>query len=405
MKTLEEIKKHKKKQNIIAGIILILGTFFAYTLFGPKNQENQVKNNQDVAYSVKVMTISQNSSKIAKLKKSVSLSVGEGEAQAISEFSGRIKTINFEVGDQVSQGQTLAVFDQSDSQNSPKVSLKSAQKNYDFVEDNLKKTKDVAEKSIDLAKRAVEIAELRKDQASTDAEKDLADENLKIAKDQKEQAESSAQIQINGAKIQLEQVGLALSQSQIAYEKTIIKAPISGVINSKKINQEDFLSPGQVVAEIVGRGKIEALLYLNQDEINRIKPKDDVEILISGKSYKGKIDSYSKIANPNNGRFEVKIVSTENISQNTNQTAQVILNIYLDSPDQNSFFVPLDAVNIGQTKKEVFVVENGKAKAKNVELGRIIGTQIEVLNGLQTGDVLVIENSRNLQDGQAVKVQ
>ncbi len=403
MKTPEEIRKHKKKQNIVAGIILIAGTFLAYIFFGPKNQENKVESVQEVASLVKVMTISEDSSRIAKLEKTVSLSAGGSQAQIISEFSGRIKTVNFQVGDKVSEGQVLAVFDQSESQNSFKVSLESAEKNYNLTQDNLSETKDLVEKSIDLASRAVKIAEIGEDQASTDDEKKLAEQNLKIAKDQKKQAEVSAGIQVNGAKIQLEQSAQALKQSKIAYEKTIIKAPISGVISSKKIRQEDFLSPGQVVAEVVGEGKVEAVMYLNQEEIDRIKLDDDVEIFIDGKNYSGKIDSYSKIANENNGRFEVKIVSTDNISGNANQTAQVVLNIYL--ANQNSFFVPLDSVNIGQTKKEVFIVLDGKAKAKNVELGKIIGTQIEILSGLQNGDVLVVENSRNLQDGQIVKIK
>jgi RND family efflux transporter MFP subunit len=404
MKTQEEIIKHRKKQNIIAGMILILGTFFAYTFFGAKNEDNKIEKAQEVASLVKVMTISDDSSKVARLEKTVSLSASGVEATAISEFSGRIKIVSFEVGDRVIEGQTLAVFDQSTQKNSPKVSLESAEKNYQLTKDNLEETKELVEKSIDLAERAVKLAELTKDQASTGEKKDLAEQSLKIAKDQKKQAEVSAEIQTNGAKIQLEQSAQGLQQAKIGYEKTIIKAPISGVVSSKKISQEDFLSPGQVVAEIVGAGKVEALLYLNQEEISRIKENDSVEIVIDGESYDGKIDSYSKIANESNGRFEVKIVSADNISGNANQTAQVLLNIYLKSEKQNSFFVPLDAVNIGQTKKEVFVIVDGKAKAKNVKLGKIIGTQIEILSGLEDGDVLVIENSRNLQDGQVVKI-
>ncbi|KKP80331.1 MAG: hypothetical protein A2271_04625 [Candidatus Moranbacteria bacterium RIFOXYA12_FULL_35_19] len=403
MKTPEEIRKHKRNQNIISALILILGTFFAYIFFGPKNQDKQIESVQETASLVKVMTISQDSSKKAKLEKTVSLSAGGGQAQVISEFSGRIKAVNFEVGEKVSEGQVLAIFDQSESQNSLRVSLESVEKNYQLTKDNLEETKDLVEKNIDLANRAVKIAEIGKDQANTDDEKNLAEQNLKIAKDQKKQAEVSAEIQINGAKIQLEQVAQALKQSKIAYEKTIIKSPISGVINSKKINPQDFLSLGQVVASVVGEGKVETVLYLNQEEIDRIKINDSVEIVIDGKNYSGKIDSYSKIANENNGRFEVKIVSTDNISRNANQTAEVFLNIYL--ANQASFFVPLDSVNIGQTKKEVFVVRDGKAVAKNVELGKIIGTQIEILSGLENGEVLVVENSRNLQDGQLVKLK
>jgi len=406
MKTQEELKKHKKRQNIIAILILIFGTIFSYILMGPSKDDikNIPESSQKISASVKTIIISKDNSKIAKLEKSITFAAGESEANVISENSGRIKSVNFEVGDEVFEGQVLASFDQSDSENSQKISFESSRKNYGKLRDSLEKTEELVEENIDLAKRAVEIAEIGKDQASTDSEKDLARQNLKIAKDQKKQAEISADIQVNGLEIQLEQSKLALQQAEIAYSKTFIKAPISGVVNSKKIDSEDYLSLGQAVASIVGNGKAEAKVFLNNNEIKRIKKGDSVEILIDDKNYKGKIISKSEIANIDNGRYEVKIASLENISSVANQTGKIILNLYLSSSENNSFFVSLDAVNMGQNKKEVFIVKDSKAVSRQVEIGKIIGSEIEILSGLEDGDVLITENSRNLQDGQLVKV-
>lgn len=409
MRTQEEQKKHERRQNIIAVAILILGTFFAYLIFAPKKNNDTQVSNQGPAQSaalVKTMEIKADGSRVAKLEKTATWEAGSESAEAVSEYSGRIKSVSFEVGDRVAEGQVLAIFDQSNIENSPKASFESAQKSYNLAEENLSDIKDVTEKTIDLAERALKVAKIQRDQVENDStstkeEKDLAKQNVKIAEDQKEQAEESTDVQKNGAQIQLEQARLALNQSRIAYENTIVKSPISGTVVSKNITGEDFLNPGDKVAEIVGNGKLEAIVYLNQNEIERIKTGDSAEIKIGEKTYPGIVSSYSGIANSGNERFEAKIISENNMTEKANSTGSVILNAYLESSD--SFFVPLDAVNIGQDKKEVFIVENEKAIAKSVELGKIIGTQIEVLSGLKVGDVLVIENSRNLTDGQSVR--
>lgn len=412
---IESRKKHIKKQNAISAAILIVGTVLSFFIFGPHGLKSEDESSvaaenlqPGVVSVVSVIELGKDETKVAQLEKTATLEPQGNGADVVTEYSGRIQSVDFEVGSYVREGQILAIFDQGNKQNSPKVSLESAQNSLQLALDNLERTKEIADESEELAESAVEIAEIQLKQAKDGDDKraeDLAEENLDIAEDQEDQTKQSSELQINSARLQVEQARGAADQAKIAYEKTIVKAPISGLIVSKNINKDDYLNPGKIVAQVVKQGQLQAKIYLSGDEIGRIKKGDKTRIVVGEKEYAGEIVSFSLIANNSNGRFEVLIRTTDNLSEQTNKNASIFLNVYLDENADGKFFVPLDALNIGQQKKTVFVVEDGKAVSREVETGIIIGTQIEVKSGLSQGDILAVENNKNLQDGQEVKIQ
>jgi multidrug efflux pump subunit AcrA (membrane-fusion protein) len=401
--TVEETRKKKiKRQNLAALAILVVGTALSFVLFGPKNDIQNEDTDNSIAKKVKVLELKPNETNRAILEKTVQFKAIDS-SEAVAEYSGRIKQTDFEIGDLVSAGQVLAVFDQSDLSNSAKISFQSAQNSLELAEKNLKQAKDLAEESVDLAKDAVDLAEIQLDQAKDSGDNEaieLAEENLKMAENRKDQAEISAQSQINGAQIQVEQAKLGLNQAQVGYEKTFIKAPIGGYIVSKNIKEEDYVAAGFSVAQIAGKGELEGRVYLNQDEANRILVGDEVDAAFGSEIIKGRIASVSKVADQDNQRFEVVIRTAGELLTQANQFANVKFPLRLS--DQEGFFIPLEAVNIGQKRNEVFIVRDGQVETREVETGKIIGRQIEVKRGLKVNEMVVIEGNRNLQSGEAV---
>jgi multidrug efflux pump subunit AcrA (membrane-fusion protein) len=401
--TVEETRKKKiKRQNFTALAILVVGTILSFVLFGPKNDIQNEDTGNSIVKKVKVLELKQEGINRAILEKTVQFKAIDS-SEAVAEYSGRVKQTNFEIGDLVSAGQVLAVFDQSDLSNSAKISFQSAQNSLELAEKNLKQTKELAEESMDLAEDAVDLAEIQLDQAKDSGNDDaveLAEENLKMAENRKDQAEISAQSQINGARIQVEQAALGLNQAQVGYEKTFIKAPIGGYIVSKNIKEEDYVVAGSSIAQIAKKGELESRVYLSQDEANRIVVGDEVDVAFGSEMIKGRISSVSKVADQDNQRFEVVVRTVGELLTQANQFANIKFSLRLTS--QEGFFIPLEAVNIGQKKNEVFVIRNGQAEKREIETGEIIGRQIEIKEGLKENEMVVIEGNRNLQTGETV---
>jgi len=58
----------------------------------------------------------------------------------------------------------------------------------------------------------------------------------------------------------------------------------------------------------------------------------------------------------------------------------------------------------GTNTRYVFTVENGQARRREVELGRLIGDQYEVISGIQTGAQVVIAGQSRLLDQIQVRI-
>ena len=397
-------KDRIRKQNFTALAIIIVGTILSLIFFLPKDKNNQEVLIKEETASKKVQSIvlgNENQNKII-LEKKVKFSSSRS-ADLVAEYSGRIEKVSFEVGDFVTEGQVLAYFEQAENSNLAKNAFVSAEKSYELANKNLAETEKISQKTIDLAKNGENIAEIQLDQAKESEDEsaiDLAKESLEIAQNQRKQAENSAKAQTNGAKLQLEQANLGLKQARLGYEKTFIKAPISGKIVSKNINQNDFIGQGFSIGQIVEEGRLETTVYLDQDEARGLSAGDVFDIEFENEKYSGKVKAISKIANQSNERFEVLLETNENFSQFVNQF--VSIKLFLSVENGGNFFLPIEAVNIGQTKKDVFVIENGLAKMTSVETGKIIGKQIEIVSGLEKGDKVIIAGGKSLEQGQRV---
>ncbi len=401
-------KWHNRQQKSTLAIIIIVGIVVSYFL-GPHKikGQNQKERGQKTPPSVSTIILGDKDTKSAILEKSAKFTSIK-TADVISEYSGKIEKVYFNVGDKVREGQILAIFEQSVNQNSPRVSLNQAIAIEKIAQENLSKTKELTEKGIAIAKNGVDIAEVQLKQAEAEGDKNkikISKEQLSNAKKQKKQAEESAELQINAARLQIIQAQAARQQAEITYSKTIIKSPISGTVTSKTITENEFINFGNKLAQIVGDGFLETIVYLNDSQVKRISIGDEVILEFSGKSYQGKISNFSEIANSGNSRYEVRIVSDEKIPEAVNLYAKILIPLQVESQNKNIFFVPLEAVNIGQQKSTVFVVEDEKAFLREVKVGETIGTEVEIVEGLEINEEVIVKNNRNLEDGQPVKVE
>ncbi len=71
---------------------------------------------------------------------------------------------------------------------------------------------------------------------------------------------------------------------------------------------------------------------------------------------------------------------------------------------EQSLAVPLYAVISQSDEHIVFVERDGRAEKREVELGVLVGWQVQVTSGLQAGERVIVVGHRFLDDGQPVEV-
>jgi len=200
------------------------------------------------------------------------------------------------------------------------------------------------------------------------------------------------------------QKGVAQIKSQLA--KTIIRAPFSGTID------EVFVEKGQVVApsvqglmRIVNLGSMYVSTSVPESYIGKLKVGDQVEVFLSSlnKTYKGKVRQVGNFINPNNRSFgvEVGLPNPDNLLR-PNQVAKLKI---IDYINKKVIVVPTNVVQEdGEQNKFIFTVDrsNGKtgiAKKVIVTVGKTSDNVSEILSGLTTQDIIVIEGVNNISEG------
>ncbi|MCX6172696.1 MAG: efflux RND transporter periplasmic adaptor subunit [Flavobacterium sp.] len=200
------------------------------------------------------------------------------------------------------------------------------------------------------------------------------------------------------------QKGVAQMKSQLA--KTVIRAPFSGTID------EVFVEKGQVVApsvqglmRIVNLGSMYVSTSVPESYIGKVKVGDHVEVFLSSlnKTYKGKVRQVGNFINPNNRSFgvEVGLPNPDNLLR-PNQVAKLKI---IDYINKKVVVVPTNVVQEdGEQNKFIFTVDrsNGKtgiAKKVIVTVGKTSDNVSEILSGLTTQDIIVIEGVNNISEG------
>ncbi|MGL5830592.1 MAG: efflux RND transporter periplasmic adaptor subunit [Candidatus Altimarinota bacterium] len=225
---------------------------------------------------------------------------------------------------------------------------------------------------------------------------------LKLA----EQGYKTTQIQLNSS---LNQAESAYQTAQINYQLAQdslsglqIRSPISGQITSLDLIVGQTISPQSPAAEVVDNQSYQAVVQVSESVATQIKPNAKAKVYFGNRQIEVPVVSVSSSANAQSKLVEVKL-ALPNISFRNNQTLNVELPI---SPTvqlgTNQYFLPLDAVIIGSRDQFVFVNENNQAVRRPVKLGTISGDLVQILEGLQPSDQVILQGAKQLVEGQPI---
>ncbi|MCG9791702.1 efflux RND transporter periplasmic adaptor subunit [Flavobacterium algicola] len=214
--------------------------------------------------------------------------------------------------------------------------------------------------------------------------------------------------QLDQSKVMLTNAEASYRQSKIDVGDTRIKAPISGIINKKFIEPGSMLTsmPSTNLFEIVNTSKLKLTVAVNESQVASLKVGNSITVTSSvyqGKEFTGKITFIAPKADATLS-FPVEIEIANN-SDNDIKAGMYGTAVFKSAQQRQSLTViPRNAFVGSVNSNQVFVVENKIAKLKKVTAGRILGDQVEILDGLSDGESVITTGQINLQDGNTVEI-
>jgi len=363
------ITKLKDRKIMIIAVVLIVLLLFAFKTATAQNTTQSAQAENTITVEVEQAKITNST---AGLTYKANLEAAE-EATISSNVSGLVTQVLFEDGAKVAQGQVLAYLDNKDLQNQ----LQSARIDLSKLQLDL----DAAKNNYDVAK------ELYANGACS-----------RISFEDAERAYKTVQANVELKKVAIQDINNSLNDYAI-------KSPISGEIGEKGISLGQYVNPGTVIAKVKNNASIVARIQLMQDDLNKVKIGQQVNLKLSRDeeiSYQGTVKTIAASADSQTRVFDC-LIEIDNSGGTLNSGTFGYIEIP-DNTNKQVLVVPMAAVTGSEGDYSVFTLENSKAHKVTVTIEEIDNDMAVVTAGIQKGDDIIVSNLNSLQDGDKVKV-
>jgi membrane fusion protein (multidrug efflux system) len=274
------------------------------------------------------------------------------------EISGRIAQIEFDEGKPVRKGQLLVALDDSVSA----AEMQQAKANLALQSSNYQRT-----------------VELARDNFVSANAKDQALNNLRVA-----------------------EASLALAQAKLA--KTRILAPFSGIIGIRQVSVGDYVKEGQDLATLEDIGSLKVDFRIPELYLTSLRRGQGVEVetdALAGKTYTAVLDAIDPLVDQN-GRSLVLRAKLKNVD-GALRPGMFVRTRLIIAERPAALTVPEEALVPVGSSQYVFRVRGGKAERIKVDTGVRRNGRVEIVAGLNAGDVVVTAGQIKLRDGVAVR--
>ena len=279
--------------------------------------------------------------------------------ELVSKISGSIEEVMVQEGDSVKEGDVLARIESDDY----RIALERAQAAYQLAKADFERDEKVYEQGV------IPPAEL-----------DMRETNMQTAK-------------------------ADLENARLMYDRCTITAPMDGVIRRLDAKVGLYLGIGDPIGRILQLDRVKAVIGIPESDITAVRTLDEIDITIQA------LDD-RKIT----GRRHFVSTSPENAAR------LYRLELEIDNPDhailpgmflraniikksrENALAIPFYSIISRNDEQFIYVEQKGIVRKRNVKTGIMEKWMVEITDGLSSGELVVVEGHRDVEDGQTVKV-
>jgi membrane fusion protein (multidrug efflux system) len=183
-----------------------------------------------------------------------------------------------------------------------------------------------------------------------------------------------------------------------------IRAPFSGKIENVSVELGSFVSYGTVLSQLIENSALKIDVYLSEQEAFKVKQGQQVTIssIVLAQPKTARINMISDKADAS-GKFlaEVSFVNTDKEQLKAGMLADVY---FSTDAVKTGLSVPVSTLVASSKDAKVFVVKGNTVELRNIKTGIVTSDNVEVTDGLQAGEQVVVSGLLNLENGSEVSV-
>lgn len=344
------------KQILAALAILGLATLGMWLLWpeGESGNDEPQRGGRDTA----VNTIAPERQTLADILEAVGTTTARDAVNITSEVDGRVVELRFAEGDRVEEGEVLLVLDERQA----RADLAVAQARHEDARDKfaraerLRPTNNISEAEFDERRSQMRVAEAE----------------------------------------------LEAARTRLANRR--VEAPFTGTLGLRDVSRGAYLRAGDVITTLDTIEQLDLNFSVPERFIGRLELGQTVQgrtDALPGEVFKGEVRELDSRVDQRSRSLAVRAFLDN--SERLLRPGQ-FLNVNLRLGEREALMVPEQAVLAQGNEHYLYVVEDGKAQRRNLTLGERRPGTVEIRDGLDEHDRVIITGLGRLGDGDAVRV-
>lgn len=383
--------------------LIILTPLYLFSLHKVKMAAEEVKEekSEDILPLVKVFKVERDDFK--ETLEAMGTVKGTSEVKLKFEINGKIASFNFREGDDVTKGEIIVSLDAVDVM----TRLRHAKSRLNSI----KSRHAAAKEKLDVYRELYHMGAIIKTKIN---EMEL---NVQSMRSEVETAKSE----------------VVLAQSQI--DKTVVSAPANGVMGSRLVETGDFVTPNDIVGTFLEIKNVFVEMGVIEKNIEKIVLYQKVKVTVDAypnEVFWGKIDNISKMVRGRTRTLPVKVIIS-NPKQKLYSGMFAECEIYLTEIKDSLIIPTASVIRLGEmdvvplikllvediteeaggspelrASSELNLEETGErlgiVELRKILIGYSSASYTNIKDGLEPGDLVVMETQQPLRDDMRVKV-
>jgi membrane fusion protein (multidrug efflux system) len=219
-----------------------------------------------------------------------------------------------------------------------------------------------------------------------------------------QQSYDDVDARVKSGRAQLQEVRARTNQARWNLGKTTIRAPFSGRVGDRLVELGTYVSEGDDLFELVDPAPVRVAFELPESDVGALELGDEVSFTLRTgprRQYTGKVIYLSPDLNRETRTQTAK-------AEYANDKGEVTPGAFADlevttAVREDAPVIPEEALVSEGEQNFVYIVDGGKAQKREVALGERLEGRLEVMKGLEGGEILVVRGHRELSDGMPVR--
>ena len=223
------------------------------------------------------------------------------------------------------------------------------------------------------------------------------------------EAEKEADPSIGSQKAQqsaLKEVSnLTAAQAKENYQKAQAGVTIdfNGIVSSVDVVKGQTVTEGTPLFTVKNSEKVKATIAVSKYDLEKIAIGQKAKVTINGNEYDGTLSNLNKIAQANQSGTPMVNVDIHIENPDDKIFIGVEAKVYLETAKKEQvLLIPIECVNSDTKGEFCWVIVDGVATRKDIEIGISDDTYTEVVSGLNEGEQVVTDMTVALEEGMTV---